>query len=82
MNPSIKDGIGTSVGASVAVGGIVVAVGAGIVNVTGGADGSIGRMVALAGVQEAKIRMTSKTVTMLLFFIDTFLCKELPNGLR
>jgi hypothetical protein len=33
-------------------------------------------MTLAAGVQEAKIKATRKTVTMFLIFIDTSLCQE------
>jgi hypothetical protein len=42
---------------------------------------SVGTTIA-AGAHEAKIKAISKTVTMFLIFIDSLLCKELPNGLR
>jgi len=37
------------------------------------------RTTLAVGPQEAKIKVTRKTVTMFLIFIDAFLCKELPN---
>lgn len=32
--------------------------------------------------QEVRIRAISKTMTIFVIFIHTFLCEELPNGLR
>jgi hypothetical protein len=65
---------GIGVGVEICVGGISV-------KVDIGAAVSVGTTLA-AGAQETKIKATSKTVTMFLIFIDTLLCKELPNGLR
>jgi hypothetical protein len=39
-------------------------------------------MTLVAGVHEAKIKRTSKTVMMFFIFIDNFLYKGLPNSLR
>jgi len=80
----IRDGVITTEGVKVI--GIEVAVGAGVMvgvdaAISVGATVSVGTTLA-AGTQETKIIATSKTVTMFLIFIDTFLCKELPNGLR
>jgi hypothetical protein len=64
----------------VAVGGTDVKVSVGGIDVIVdlGTVVSVGTTLA-AGAQEASIKATSKTVTMFLIFIDTLLCKELPN---
>jgi hypothetical protein len=68
------------VGITVRVG--VIAGGEGIsVEVDEGTALSVGTTLA-AGAHEATIKGTSKTVMMFLIFIDTFLCKGLPKGLR
>jgi hypothetical protein len=64
--------------AKISVGNDVVE-GTGTAGVADGTAGLVERMGVVAGAQEAKIIATSKTVTMFLIFINTFLCKELPN---
>ena len=36
----------------------------------------------VTGAHEAKIKAINETVMMFFIFIDTLLCKEMPNGLR
>jgi hypothetical protein len=59
----------------IAVGGIDVEVG-------GGNAVAVGLTTVTAGAHEVKIRAMSKIVLMLLNFIFTFSCNELPNGSR
>jgi hypothetical protein len=61
--------VGVDVGTIVAVGGIGETVGS-------GEAVSVGEMTVTAGVQEVKIRVTSKTVLMFFTFMFTLLCQN------
>jgi hypothetical protein len=67
------------IGVEVGIGGIGVKVRVGIAVPVGETTITSG---VTAGAQEIKIKAISKTVTMFLIFIDTFLCKGRANGLR
>jgi len=66
------------IGVEVGVGGTDVKVGGTGVKVKVGTAVSVGTTLA-AGAQEARIKVTSKTVMMFLIFIVTLFCKEQTN---
>jgi hypothetical protein len=74
---TVEVGIGVFVRGRV---GVIVGLGGMGVTVDIGTAVSVEATLS-AGTHEAKIKATSKTMTMFLFFIDTLLCKGLPNGL-